>query len=88
MRCRPFTVAVLALVFTGGCINSTNTKAGLSNVHAKEWDQARAINGSDTIANGDDSCERPGGRRPDPMPLRLYSCPGSPPEGTRVATPK
>lgn len=88
MRCRPF--ALLAVVFAvlaaSGCVDST--KVGLTNVRAREWRQARASAPSDAIADGDDSCERPGTGRPDPVPSRLYRCPGKPPEGTRVASPR
>ncbi len=88
MRCRPFTLIAFALVLTGisSCVDST--KVGLTNVRAHEWRQARTSAPSDAISNGDDSCERQDSTRPDPLAFRLYPCPGKPPEGTRVATPK
>ena len=77
MQCRPniIVLAVLMFAVTTGCVDST--KVGLSNVHAREWRQARAEKGSDTISNGDDSCERQGSTQPDPAPVRLNPCPGS-----------
>jgi hypothetical protein len=79
MRCQPFVVFALAFAALGlnGCVNST--KVGLSSVRAKEWRQARANAPSDAIANGDDSCEREGSKRPDPTPHRIYRCPGESP---------
>jgi hypothetical protein len=88
MSCRPFALIAVAFLALGmsGCVGST--KVGLTNVRAREWHQARANNPSDAVADGDDSCEREGSSRPDPTPNRLYRCPGTLPEGTRVASPK
>jgi uncharacterized membrane protein len=85
MKCRPYiiTLAVLAFVTAVGCVNSA--KVGLSNVPAREWRQARTEKGYDVISNGDDSCERTGSSRPDPIPLRLYRCPRVEREAPRVA---
>ncbi len=75
MWCRPYisVFAALAIVTVTGCVDST--KVGLSNVRAREWRQARTDKGYDVISNGDDSCERPGSTRPDPVPMRLNHCP-------------
>lgn len=85
MKCRPCIDILTFLVFAAaaGCIDST--KVGLSSVRAREWRQARAEKGSDVISNGDDSCERPGSSRPDPVPLRLNRCPTIERETPRVA---
>lgn len=88
MRCRPFALFALSLTLLGisSCVDST--KVGLTNVRAREWRQARTSAPSDAVANSDDSCERQDSSRPDPVANRLYPCPGTPPEGTRVASPK
>jgi hypothetical protein len=88
MHRRPYdsVLAVMAFVTTIGCVDST--KVGLSNVRAREWPQERLARTDDVISNGDNSCERPGSRRPDPAPVRLHSCPGIQRETPRVATAK
>jgi len=86
MRCRPFAVFVLVLgaLGAGGC---ATTRVGLASVRSAQWQAARASQPGDVIANGDDSCPRAQGARADPMPYRLYRCPGRPPEGIRLASP-
>jgi hypothetical protein len=88
MRCRPFDTLMMAVVLSGasGCVEST--RVGLDNARAREWHQERIGKGPDVIANADDSCERGGSDRPDPMPVRFYKCPGRPAEGTRLAGPR
>gem|GEM_PF-2151765 len=93
MRCRPFQSMSLAAVLVSGAAGcaSTAPRVGLHNVPAREWRQARQADQGEThdvISNGDDSCQRPHSDRRDPMPIRLYPCPGQLPEGTRVAKPK
>ncbi len=88
MRCRPFDAFTLALALfaASGCMPST--QVGLTNVRAKEWRQPRMSATEDVIANGDESCERGDGIERDHPPIRLYRCPGKPPEGTRLASPR
>lgn len=84
MRCRPFDSisCILVTIGTSGCVDSM--QVGLSNAHAMQWHQAILIDGSNAVANADDSCERVSSGRPDPAPIRFYRCPGQMPEGTRV----
>ncbi len=74
MQCRPDKILTILLFVTAiGCIDTM--QVGLSNARADEWRQARTERSSDSISNGDDSCERPGSVRPEPAPIRLNRCP-------------
>jgi hypothetical protein len=84
MQCRPYTLgcSMLMLFAAIGCVDST--RVGLSNVRGHAWRHDRTDGGHDEIANGDDSCQRPGSARPDPAPVRLIPCPSDRPVTTPV----
>ncbi len=88
MACRPFEsiTFALGLVFATSC-SASPTKVGLTNVQAREWRQARQTHPHDVIANGDESCPKVRGGS-DPVPVRLYRCPGQMPESRRITPPK
>jgi hypothetical protein len=79
MKCLRSVVVAVALTAFGLSDCASTTKVGLSSARAKEWRQARANTPGDAVANGDDSCEREGSKRPDPTPIRVYRCPGESP---------
>ena len=83
--CNKF-VQCLALAMVIGCFDSP--KVGLSNVRASEWAATRTNKSSDAIANGNNSCERAGSTRPDPLRGRVGSCPNNEVAKTPVATKK
>jgi len=87
MTCRPYVLAgsVLMLASAVGCVDSATV--GLSNAQSHVWRNDHADRSHDAVADGDDSCERPGSNRPDPAPLRLNPCPSDEPMMVRtVAT--
>jgi hypothetical protein len=88
MRRRALKLLVSALMVLGasGCVESA--RVGAPNTQAHEWPETRTARSYDVIANDTNSCVRPGSEQRDPMPVRVYCCPGKLPEGTRVAMPR
>jgi hypothetical protein len=79
-----FRLAVAAVVLGAvGCAGSG--EVGLSNARVPDARPARSERGHDAIANGQDSCERPGSLQPDPAPVRVYPCRGVERRGQGVA---
>ncbi len=88
MRRRALELFVSALMLLGVSSCVEGTRVGTPNTQAREWPETRTARTYDVIGNGPNSCERPLNERRDPMPIRLYRCPGKLPEGTRVAMPR
>jgi hypothetical protein len=78
-------VAACLLVLTMPIAASGCVAVGLVNWRAPEIRASREDASRDVVANGIESCERPLSNRSDSIPIRLYPCPNTRPEGASIA---